>query len=196
MVLALAMLTVATGCVAPASPPADPAPPTTVAAPVRRGYTAADVAFMQGMIAHHGQALAMTAMIPSRTQNRDFLLMAERINVSQASEIALMKKWLAARGEAVPEDDAHEHAVMGHGDMMPGMLNAAQLDALSSSAGVGFEKLFLLSMIRHHEGAIAMVEKLFRSGSGVEPELFLFATDVNADQSAEIKRMKGMLGRL
>jgi len=183
-------------CASPAPSLPQSAAPGAAASPaqrVRQGYTAGDVAFMQGMIPHHAQALAMAALIPARTQRRDFLLMAERLEVSQKGEIALMKKWLVQRAEEVPDDDAHIHAAMGHGTMMPGMLNDAELAALGAATGTSFERLFLQGMIRHHEGAVMMVEQLFRSGSGQEAELFLYATDVNADQSAEIKRMRAML---
>jgi uncharacterized protein (DUF305 family) len=164
---------------------------------VRNGYTLADVRFMQGMIGHHAQALTMSALVPERTQRRDFHLMAERITLSQVSEIDQMKRWLQTRGESLPAEDAHVHAAMGHGELMPGMLTEAELTQLKNARGTEFEKLFLQLMIKHHEGALQMVKQLYATpASGQEPELFILASDVDADQTAEIRRMRALLSQL
>ena len=124
-------------------------------------------------------------------------LLAQRITISQRDEIAFMQRWLKARGEEVPAADAHHHAAMGHGTLMPGMLTQADLDKLANSTGTEFERLFLQYMIRHHEGALAMTRQLFvTSEARQDAELFMFASDVDADQSAEIKRMNAMLTQL
>ena len=152
---------------------------------------------MQGMIGHHAQAIVMSDMVRSRTSRQQMHLLAERITISQRTEIAFMEQWLKTRGEEVPHADAHHHAAMGHGTLMPGMLTQADLDKLAKATGTEFERLFLQYMIRHHEGALAMVRELFSEGvGGKEPQLFMFATDVDADQSAEIKRMRAMLSQL
>jgi uncharacterized protein (DUF305 family) len=152
---------------------------------------------MQGMIGHHRQALVMSALVPARTPRRDFALMAERITLSQESEIAQMQRWLQQRGEALPAADAHVHAAMGHGELMPGMLTEAELKQLEGARGTEFEKLFLQLMIKHHEGALHMVKQLFASpGAGQDAEIFIFAGDVDADQTAEISRMRALLAQL
>ncbi|HEY0304743.1 MAG TPA: DUF305 domain-containing protein [Longimicrobiales bacterium] len=200
---AMALLALVTlgACASAELPAQTPAPtPTPAAASAdtsRKGYTAADVKFMQGMIGHHRQALAMSELVPARTSRRDFALMAERITLSQESEIAQMERWLQQRGETVPAADAHVHAAMGHGELMPGMLTEAELTQLANARGVEFEKLFLQLMIKHHEGALHMVKQLYASpGAGQEPELFILASDVDADQTAEIRRMRTLLGQL
>lgn len=178
------------------SPPQTPAqtPPDTV---TRRGYTAADVAFMQGMIGHHAQALHMSSLTSTRSGREEFRLLGERIRLSQENEIARMQQWLQKRGEKVPPSDAHQHAAMGHGTLMPGMLTQAELAQLANARGVEFEKLFLQFMIKHHEGALEMVRQLFATpGSGQEPELFMLANDIDADQNAEIRRMRALLSTL
>ena len=112
-----------------------------------------------------------------------------------AKEIAAMERWLRARGFDVPPKDAHVHAAAGHGDFMPGMLMATELERLARVSGAEFDRLFLEYMIRHHEGALTMVQELFATpGAAQDPEVFRFATDVDADQRAEIRRMKAMLG--
>ncbi|HKP77023.1 MAG TPA: DUF305 domain-containing protein, partial [Longimicrobiaceae bacterium] len=173
----------------------------------RNGYTAADVRFMQGMIGHHRQALEMVALVPSRSSRRDIALIAERIRVSQETEISTMQQWLRARGEAVPtilSGAAHTHddgmpagmAGMDH-DLMPGMLTHEQMDRLVATSGAEFERLFLEGMIRHHQGALQMVAELFATqGGGQEPQVFGFASDVDADQRAEIARMQAVLATL
>jgi uncharacterized protein (DUF305 family) len=154
-------------------------------------HTAADVQFMQGMIGHHGQALEMTALVGARSASDDVKLLAQRIALSQADEIKLMQEWLALRREAVP--DAHAH----HGAAMPGMLTAEEMNRLAGAAGVEFDRLFLELMIKHHGGALTMVDDLLsQPGAGEDPELQAFAADVEVDQRAEIARLAMMLKEL
>jgi uncharacterized protein (DUF305 family) len=161
------------------------------------GYSPADVSFMQGMIGHHAQALEMTALVPARTARADLRLLAERIRVSQESEIKTMEQWLLARGEQLPcLEPGHEHGGMEH-MLMPGMATPEQMARMAAATGAEFDRLFLESMIRHHQGALAMVAALFATpGAGQEPQVFGFASDVDADQRAEIARMEALLGAL
>jgi len=157
-------------------------------------YSAADVRFMQAMIGHHAQALEMTALLPSRTNREDMRLLAQRIDVSQADEIALMQRWLELRGQQVP--DAHAHHAAGAA-LMPGMLTAEEMGRLAGAEGAAFDRLFLESMIKHHEGALVMVTDLFATAAaGQEADIFAFASDVDADQRIEIGRMGFMLQEL
>jgi len=195
---------------APAAPGARTAVPPasgTDTARLRRGYTDGDVRFMQRMIGHHGQALAMAALVPARSRREDLRLLAERITVSQQDEIAAMQRWLRARGETVPAPDAHaahgavhDAAMPGMADTagmaaMPGMATPAEMEALAALSGPAFDARFLDLMIRHHEGALTMVAELFAArGAGQDPQVFSLATDVDADQRAEIARMRAMQG--
>lgn len=168
-------------------------------------YTQADVRFMQGMIGHHAQALAMVALIPSRTNRTDLRALGERIRVSQTDEIALMRQWLRDRNQQMPPDMPHAaggHAMQMPGmpmsdSLMPGMLTPQQMTELADTRGAEFEALFLKDMIQHHEGALTMVARLFgTTGSGQEPEVFRFAAEVDTDQRAEIARMSALLNAL
>jgi uncharacterized protein (DUF305 family) len=152
-------------------------------------HTTADTLFMQRMIRHHAQALEMTALVADRTSSRDVSLLAQRIEASQREEIAQMQRWLTERGESTHVDHA------GH-DLMPGMLTDEQLDQLEKARGPEFDRLFLEFMIRHHEGALAMVQELYAAGGGVEPASDRFAREVNADQNIEISRMRHMLAAM
>ncbi|HJO18503.1 MAG: DUF305 domain-containing protein [Vicinamibacterales bacterium] len=157
-------------------------------------HTTADVAFMQGMISHHAQALEMTALLYERSTWQDIRMLAQRIDVSQADEISMMRAWLAVRDEGVPGNAEH------HADgtmLMPGMLTPDQMAELAAATGSDFDRLFLEYMIMHHQGAVVMVEELFASpGAAQESQIFSFASDVIADQSMEITRMRRMRGML
>ncbi|HWO89352.1 MAG TPA: DUF305 domain-containing protein, partial [Gemmatimonadales bacterium] len=116
--------------------------------------------------------------------------------VSQRDEIEFMQRWLRERGEPVPSADPRGLPVHGgaHHELMPGMLNAAQLAQLDSARGSEFDRLFLVLMIQHHRGAIQMVDSLFATpGAARDGEVYRFAADVHADQTAEIERMSRLL---
>lgn len=153
----------------------------------------ADIDFMQGMIMHHAQAVEMTALIPSHTTNPAVRSLGERISLSQSDEIKFMKGWLIARGQST-EMQMAPGMDMAHVPLMPGMLSAAQMDALRKASGPEFDHLFLTGMIQHHGGALIMVKDLFNQpGSGQDAQIFEFATDVDNTQRAEIRIMQNML---
>jgi uncharacterized protein (DUF305 family) len=157
-------------------------------------HTPADVRFMQGMIGHHAQAIEMTDLVPARSRRDEMRLLARRIEISQADEIGLMRGWLQRRGEQVPNEHAHH---LPGATLMPGMLSPEEMARLTAATGAEFERLFLELMIKHHDGALTMVSDLFaNAGAGQEPEIFAFASDVDADQRIEIDRMSAMLSEL
>jgi uncharacterized protein (DUF305 family) len=149
------------------------------------------------MIMHHSQAVEMTALIASHTENKELRSLGARISSSQSDEIKFMKRWLAARGEPVSMGSSEMAGMaMSHEkmQMMPGMLTPEQMDALRRAKGAEFDRLFLTGMIQHHNGALTMVKDLFdTAGAGQDAELFNFATDADNSQRAEISIMQGML---
>lgn len=163
----------------------------------------ADVEFMQGMIMHHQQAVEMTALIPSHTENQELHLLGARISNSQSGEINFMKRWLTARGEStsMPMHDMAGMDMPGHDmkdmhamHLMPGMLTPEQMEALRNAKGAEFDRLFLSGMIQHHDGALVMVKDLFNTpGAGQEAQIFDFANDADNTQRAEIRIMQKML---
>jgi uncharacterized protein (DUF305 family) len=181
--------------------PGAPGKPSRTLPPSTKGTlpprSQANVEFMQGMIMHHAQAVEMTALIASHTENKELRLLGARISSSQSDEIRFMKRWLAARGEPVsmamlgmPEMDRSGHAMT----LMPGMLTPVQMEALRKAKGGEFDRLFLEGMIQHHGGALTMVKDLFDTdGAGQDAEMFNFATDVDSGQRAEIRIMETML---
>jgi uncharacterized protein (DUF305 family) len=211
-VLIVAVLLGGTGChAAPAAPPAPialapgagvvgPSSATAIAeADAAAGaYTEADVEFMTGMIPHHAQAVVMAGWCPSHGARRDLRALCERIIISQQDEIRFMRQWLADRGEVAPDSLATRRIVIEGGTtreiLMPGMLTDEEMAALDAARGPEFDVLFLTGMIRHHQGAIDMVQHLFdQPPAGQEETVFRFASDVMADQAAEIQRMQVML---
>lgn len=163
-------------------------------------FTEADVRFMQGMIPHHKQALQMTALVREHATTNAVRQMALRMEISQRDEIQLMETWLTERGQPVEMPMGSMggmHHMVGGLHVMPGMLTAEQMEALSNARGIAFDRLFLEGMIQHHQGAIDMVETLFNtSGAAQESTIFKFAEDVDADQQMEIDRMRQLLEQL
>ena len=171
-------------------------------------YTDADVAFMQGMIHHHAQAVQMVELLRTHSKNPDMQKLGQRIELSQKDEIKMMRHWLEAHGRQAPDPFAgggHDVASMpgmsmaGGADapLMPGMLTAEQMRQLAAAHGKDFDRLFLQGMIRHHGGALTMVKDLFATaGAAQDSDIFAFASDVDADQRMEIDRMSRMLEEL
>ena len=148
-----------------------------------------DVTFMQGMIHHHAQAVEMVALLRTRGASKDLLAFGERITISQSDEIEFMKAWLIDRGK--PTVMPHQH---GASHLMPGMLTPEQMTTLAAAKGPAFDHLFLTGMIQHHQGALDMVDDLFKlPGAGQDPVIFDFATDIDNTQRAEIETMRNML---
>ena len=160
-------------------------------------YSRKDAEFMQGMIHHHAQAVEMSALIESRTENKKFRLLGARISHSQSDEIGFMRRWLAMRGEELSLPMPKMGKMKGMSDhkdhMMPGMLTPKQMEALRNTKGDEFVRLWLEGMIQHHIGALVMVDELYKAGAGEDAELFTFATDVDSGQRAEIRVMQNML---
>jgi uncharacterized protein (DUF305 family) len=156
--------------------------------PAGARYTEADVRFMQGMIAHHAQAIHMSRMAPTRGGSPRLMRFAQKIDMSQAGEIVLMQEWLRANGQVAPDTSAWRTMTMH------GMLTAEELAKLEAARGPAFDRLFLEYMIRHHEGALKMVADLFATPrAGQDVDVSVLANDVESTQTAEIGLMRQML---
>ncbi len=164
----------------------------------RAPFSAADVQFMTGMIPHHAQAVLMAGWATSHGASPAVRILCQRIAVAQRDEIAFMQRWLRERNQPVPAGDASHH--MGAGAdhaLMPGMLTPEQLMQLDAARGPEFDRLFLIYMIQHHEGALTMVDQLFAShGAAQDDDVYKLAADIHADQVTEIERMQAMLAAM
>jgi uncharacterized protein (DUF305 family) len=154
-------------------------------------FTKADVEFMQGMIAHHAQAIVMSRMAESHGANPQVLKLSKKIDQSQVPEIRIMQGWLQRNHQFVP-DTSSWHKVM-----MAGMLTPEQLKELDAARGVDFDRAYLQMMIQHHAGALRMVDDLFNTSlAGQEVDVNVFANDVVTAQTAEIGIMQKLLTQL
>jgi uncharacterized protein (DUF305 family) len=158
-------------------------------------HTQADVDFMQGMIHHHAQALVMTSMVPDRAAGESLAMLARRIELAQETEIGTMERWLATRDEEVPDAEDHRNDHGGRG-LMPGMVGHEELAKLAAASGRQFDRMFLEYMIRHHQGALTMVRRLYEKNGGAEPEIGVFVRHVDSDQNIEINRLAGLLAQV
>ena len=154
-------------------------------------YTKADVEFMQGMIAHHAQAIVMSRMAESHGANPQVMKLSNKIDQSQVPEIRIMQSWLTRNKQYAPDTSSWHHMTM------PGMLTAAQLNELDAARGVDFDRAYLRLMIQHHAGALKMVDDLFNSSlAGQEVDVNVFANDVVTAQTVEIGIMQRLLTQL
>lgn len=154
-------------------------------------YTRADVEFMQGMIAHHAQAIVMSRMAESHGANPQVLKLSNKIDQSQVPEIRIMQAWLTRNRQFAPDTSSWHHV------MMPGMLTSAQLEELAAANGVEFDRTYLRLMIQHHAGALKMVDDLLNTPlAGQEVDVNVFANDVVTAQTVEIGIMRRLLTQL
>ena len=156
------------------------------------GYNPDDVAFATNMIPHHQQAVELSALVPDRSTNTELIALANQISAAQQPEINVMKvflvQWTEGTGNPTSSDSGHA----GHGSTMQGMVDAATMAKLESLNGAEFDKLWLESMISHHQGAIEMAKAELANGDNVDAKSL--ATNIVTTQEAEIGQMKQMLG--
>jgi uncharacterized protein (DUF305 family) len=161
-------------------------------------WSDADIDFMTGMIPHHAQAVIMAGWAASHGARKDIRILCERMVVGQADEILSMQTWLKDRDLPVPDGKSTRMRMkMGgieHDMLMPGMLSDEEMAALDKARGTEFDRLFLSGMIKHHQGAIDIVDELFKAyGAAQDDVIYKFASDVHADQTIEIEVMRKML---
>jgi uncharacterized protein (DUF305 family) len=162
-----------------------------IVVPAGAPYTVADVEFMQGMIAHHAQAIHMSRMAEAHRANPRVVRLAVKIDQSQVAEIRIMQDWLRHHGQTAPDTSSWRTMKMA------GMLTEEQLKELDKATGTAFDRAFLTLMIQHHEGALKMVEDLFATPrAGQEVDVNVFANDVVSVQTAEIGIMRQLLSQL
>jgi uncharacterized protein (DUF305 family) len=204
--LAAALVLSACGGAEPAgsAPPAAPAPaPTSAAAPgatVSTEHNQADIAFAQGMIPHHQQAVEMSKLATDRAGGDDVRGLATAIEQAQGPEIAQMQTFLTTWGApasgGMPGMDQGGMSGMDHGGMgqggMAGMMTPDQMRQLEQAGGADFDRMFLEMMIAHHEGAVQMAQT--ELAAGANPEAKALARQIVDAQQAEIGQMRQLLG--
>ncbi|SMQ15992.1 Uncharacterized conserved protein, DUF305 family [Streptomyces sp. Ag82_O1-12] len=154
-----------------------------------------DVAFAQGMIPHHRQALEMARLAADRSSSGTVKDLAGRIEKAQDPEIRTMTGWLKSWGEKVPGGTGGggmDHSASGHSGM-PGMMGGEDMAALERLTGKAFDVQFLTLMVEHHEGAVEMAETEQRKGRHAPAKAM--AGDIVTAQNAEIGEMNKLLGK-
>jgi uncharacterized protein (DUF305 family) len=152
------------------------------------GYNADDVAFATNMIPHHQQAVDLAELVSDRTTNAQLVALANQISAAQQPEINVMKVLLVQWNENPDANSGHA----GHGNTMQGMVDEATMTQLASLNDAEFDKLWLESMISHHQGAIEMAKAEIANGDNVDAKSL--AENIVTTQEAEIGQMKQMLG--
>ena len=143
-------------------------------------YSANDQMFAAMMVPHHEQAIEMSDLALTKSSNDEILALAQEIKDAQTPEIDQMKSWGGSM--------MGSHA----GHMMDGMLSDDEMTELRDATGADFDRLFLIGMIKHHEGAIDMAQMVVGSENA---EVASLANSIITAQRAEIERMKVLLGR-
>jgi uncharacterized protein (DUF305 family) len=160
--------------------------PETATSIAMTSHIDADIKFLQGMIVHHQQAIMMSKLAAKRTNNKTIIDLANRIDLSQVDEINFMESWLSSRDQNAHEMNHKDHMHMN----MSGMATPAQIESLKNSNSTDFDRLFLQLMIKHHDGALDMVDELKKyPGSANDQLLNEFVSDLINDQAVEIERM-------
>jgi uncharacterized protein (DUF305 family) len=133
----------------------------------------------------------MARMAEKNGANPQVLKLSNKIDQSQIPEILIMQDWLRRNRQLAPDTSSWHHM------RMDGMLTDEELKAMNDAKGVEFDRLFLIGMIKHHAGAIKMVEDLFASPrAGQEVDVNVFANDVVTAQTAEIGIMRRLFAQL
>ena len=152
-------------------------------------FTDEDMRFLQHMSIHHQQAVAMSLLVPSRSNREEFIRYAGYVKRAQAAEIAIMQSLLALAAERGVDVPTHHL----HGDPpMEGMLSSSQMQALDEAAGAKFERLWLEGMIYHHQGAIDMsfAQQQHQLATGRRPYVLdVMVEDILVEQRYEITKM-------
>ncbi|MEU7883906.1 DUF305 domain-containing protein [Microbispora bryophytorum] len=205
----LAVAPVLAACAPEAAPPARADAPVIVpgapgqseSPPARpgaaEGPVAADVRFAEEMIPHHRQALEMAGLAAARTGDPLVTAVADRVVDGQRPEIAVMESWLRSLGRTPPPAHDHstgDHSTGDHGMSGYGMASEEELTRLRTARGRAFDTLFLMLMIRHHEGAVGMAALELRRGR--DRAMRAMAQDVMSGQQIEIARMRGIERRM
>lgn len=168
-----------------------PFPETPVITGEPAGYNADDVSFATNMIPHHEQAIELSKLVADRSTNPELTALASQIASVQQPEINIMNVLLVQWNEnpeaGIYPGDGHA----GHGQTMQGMVDGATMARLESLKGVEFDRLWLESMIGHHQGAIEMAKAEIANGKNVDA--IAMATTMVKTQETEIGQMKQML---
>lgn len=175
------------------------------AVPPTPSDTSAEAGFARDMQVHHQQAVQMALIIYPKTTDPDLRALSYDLATSQASQLGQMQQWLLdwnlpAFSSQQPMQwmsTASGHEAHGAPDLTAdeikaqmGMASDEDIAELSAASGDAASCQFLSLMIRHHEGAIEMVDAIEQLGSNAT--VLDLAGKMSASQSSEIAAMKSL----
>jgi uncharacterized protein (DUF305 family) len=173
------------------SPATTPPPASSATGTGAQQHNQADIAFLQAMIPHHAQAIAMAQLAPSRAAASKVKTLASRIQAEQNPEIQQMSGLLRSWKAPVPATTEGMTGMQPEHPQMPGMMSNAQMQQLTASTGAGFDRMFLQMMISHHQGAVTMSQTELAQGRN--PTARQLARQIITAQQAEISEMQTLL---
>lgn len=159
-----------------------------------KGFNAQDVTFTRDMIPHHEQAVVMSDLVPSQSENPQVVALAAQIKQAQAPEITTMKGFLTTFGEPLESGHSGGHGGGGGSHSGSGMASDEDLEALKSASGAEFDRLFLTQMTAHHVGAVEMAKTELSKGE--HPPSKDLAQQIITSQEKEISEMKVLLAEV
>jgi len=143
-----------------------------------------EIMFAQMMIPHHEQAISMSEIALKKSRNQAILKLSNQIKSLQGTEKSQLAYWLKATDSSM---------TMDHDMQMSGMLTVKELASLKRLTGTQFDRTFLQLMIKHHQGALEMLDLISDSKN---TEAKALAKAINSAQSKEITSMKLLLKKL
>lgn len=179
------------GCGSNVSAPGAPAAGPATSQSAAQAHNQADVTFLQEMIPHHAQAIAMSTMAAQQASSARVKDFAARVKDAQQPEIDQMRGWLRDWKAAVPKTGDATTTDEGDSGAMPGMMSANQMSNLGQATGPEFDRMFLRMMITHHQGAVTMAKSELTTGH--DPETRKLAQRISDTQQREIMEMKALL---
>lgn len=154
-------------------------------------HNSADIAFAQGMVPHHEQAIEMADLAATRAAGKKVKALATQIDAAQDPEIKQMAEWLKAWGEPTVDPDSGGGHGSASGHARSGMMSDADMAKLAGLSGAAFDKEFLTMMTAHHKGAIEMARTEQADGRyGPAKQL---AANIIKSQTTEVTVMADLL---
>ena len=163
---------------------------STAAGSGAESYNEADVEFLQGMVPHHEEAIAMAEMVEGQTDRPELNELADNIIDSQSKEIEELNSMLEEAGED-SGDGGHDMDDMGDMGSMDMGMSEQEMNELMSAEGAEFDKVFSEMMIGHHEEAISMSEEVLDAGESAD--VATMAQGIIDEQQSEIDQLNSWL---
>ncbi|MDP9794743.1 uncharacterized protein (DUF305 family) [Catenuloplanes nepalensis] len=187
LLTAAALTAVLTACgTAPAAPSAssDTPPAAANAAPNTGGRNDHDVMFLQMMVNHHEQGVAMAEIATEKATSDELKTLASAVVATQKDELTTMKGWLTAWGEADrATTDVNLHA--DHGGLPA--TTPEEIESLRNTPAADFDGTFLALFTGHQHNAVEMAKT--ESTEGSNPDAKALAKSIDDSRTAQIQLM-------